>query len=136
MHVFPLKHFIHVFNAIMYNKERKYTLNNLFHFGSLWYISKICSPQNLVNKIRRELSGQFQHAVVAAMTPLPSFYATELHDAMAGLGTNENTLIEVLCTLNNAWVHEIGAAYTACECGLIGCSDHFIATPPKSIIHN
>jgi annexin A7/11 len=45
------------------------------------------------------------------MTPIPQFLATELYDAIAGLGTNEATLIEILCTMNNAWIHAINAEY-------------------------
>lgn len=67
--------------------------------------------QDLIGKLQRELEGPFLDGVVAAIMPFPEFYATELHDAMEGLGTNENVLTEVMCTLNNSWIHEINAAY-------------------------
>lgn len=38
------------------------------------------------------------------MLPTENLLAEHLHNAMQGLGTNENTLVEILCTRNN---HEI-----------------------------
>ncbi|KAF4529524.1 hypothetical protein B566_EDAN015182, partial [Ephemera danica] len=67
--------------------------------------------KDLMKDLKSELGGKFEQLVVAMMTPIPEFLAIELHDAMAGMGTNEATLIEILCTMNNAWIQAINAQY-------------------------
>lgn len=39
------------------------------------------------------------------------FYVKEIHDAMAGMGTEEDVLVEVFCSLRNHEIHTIKAAY-------------------------
>ncbi|XP_059480513.1 annexin B9-like isoform X4 [Neocloeon triangulifer] len=57
------------------------------------------------------LGGNFGDVVVACMTPLDQFFAKMLHHTISGLGTKEDILIEVLCSLNNAWIHAIKNSY-------------------------
>ncbi|XP_064625998.1 annexin A6-like [Lineus longissimus] len=60
--------------------------------------------KDLVDNIKSEVSGNFKDLCTALLKE-PLMYEVELvHDAMAGLGTDERDLIDIICTKNN---HEI-----------------------------
>jgi annexin A7/11 len=65
----------------------------------------------LISDLKSELSGRFEDLILALMTPISVFLARELHHAMSGIGTNEETLVEVLCSANNYEIHSIRSAY-------------------------
>lgn len=67
--------------------------------------------KDLIEDICSETSGNFENLLVALLTPIVDFYVKELHDAMAGIGTDEDVLIEVLCSMSNYEIHTIKNAY-------------------------
>ncbi|XP_054729830.1 annexin B10 isoform X1 [Anastrepha obliqua] len=69
--------------------------------------------RDLTDDLKSELGGTFEDVIVALMTPPVEYLCKQLHEAMAGIGTDETTLVEILCTKTNEEMHEIVAAYEA-----------------------
>lgn len=68
----------------------------------------------MISDLKSELSGKFKDLVVALMTPTFSFLAKEIHYAMDGIGTNEETIIEIICTASNMEINNIKMEYQKC----------------------
>ncbi|XP_017063702.1 annexin B11 isoform X1 [Drosophila eugracilis] len=67
--------------------------------------------KDLIEDIKSETSGNFEKLLVGLLRPIVDYYCAELNDAMAGLGTDEEVLIEILCTLSNMEIYTIKNQY-------------------------
>lgn len=67
--------------------------------------------KDLLSELKSELSGNLESAVLALMMTPPDYDAWCLHDAMAGLGTNEDTLVEILVSRTDAELAAAKASY-------------------------
>ncbi|KFV86745.1 Annexin A6, partial [Struthio camelus australis] len=65
------------------------------------------TPANL----KYELTGKFERLIVSLMRPPAYSDAKEIKDAIAGIGTDEKCLIEILASRTNQEIHDLVAAY-------------------------
>ena len=66
---------------------------------------------NILDDLKTELSGHFKEAVIALFYTPIDYDCFQLYKAMKGLGTNEDTLIEILATRSNNTINAIKARY-------------------------
>ncbi|KAG5449895.1 Annexin B11 [Clonorchis sinensis] len=67
--------------------------------------------KDLIEKLKGELTGNFEKLVVMLLTDGPTIKAKALYDAMKGAGTKESVIIEILCTASNDEIAAIKQAY-------------------------
>jgi annexin A7/11 len=76
--------------------------------------------------IKSATSGNFQKLLLALLTPLDEYLAQLLHEAIDGLGTDEDVLIELLCTSSNFVIKTIRSVYEKCEYMTLGGGQRMI----------
>ncbi|XP_074647038.1 annexin-B12-like [Tubulanus polymorphus] len=67
--------------------------------------------KDLIKELKSELRGDFEDAIIALLKPFDTYDATELRKAMKGAGTDEEALIEIMCTRTNQEIENIKKAY-------------------------
>jgi len=67
--------------------------------------------RDLIDDLKDELGGNFERLVIAMMHPWPQFAARAIKKACKGAGTNEQALVDVLCTANNCQIKMIAEAF-------------------------
>ncbi len=67
--------------------------------------------RDLIKDLKSELSGNFEDAVLALFVPPIDFEVQQLNKAMKGLGTNEDTLIEIIASRDEPRLEKIKLKY-------------------------
>ncbi|XP_055912603.1 annexin B10 [Eupeodes corollae] len=67
--------------------------------------------RDLIDDLKSELGGKFEDVIIGLMMPPVEYLCKQLHKSMEGLGTNEESLVEILCTKSNEEMAEIVKAY-------------------------
>lgn len=65
--------------------------------------------------MQKELGGKFEDVILGLMLSPGDYLAKELQRAIAGLGTDEDALVEILCTRSNQEIKDITEAYERCR---------------------
>ena len=72
---------------------------------------KTAFGRDLIADLKSELHGKFEDAMIALFTDPIEYDADELRKAMKGLGTNEDTLIEIIASRPNWMLQKIKEKY-------------------------
>ncbi|XP_055377148.1 annexin B10-like [Condylostylus longicornis] len=67
--------------------------------------------RDLIEDLKSELGGNFERVILALMSPPIEYLCKELHRSMEGMGTNENAIIEILCSRPSEEINEIVSTY-------------------------
>lgn len=79
--------------------------------------------RDIIDDLKSELGGKFEDVIVGLMMEPDQYLCKQLNKAMEGMGTNESTLVEILCTKSNEEVKKLVSVYEDSE---------FIKPPDKN----
>jgi len=105
------------FNYSCAGTDEKAIINILAHRSSaqrqqIRIKYKTLYDRDLIRDLKSELSSHFERAAVALVMTPTEYDANELRTAMKGFGTDESTLIEILCTRSNQEIAAIKEQYS------------------------
>ncbi|KAL4702627.1 hypothetical protein ACJJTC_013048 [Scirpophaga incertulas] len=67
--------------------------------------------RDIIEDLKSELGGHFEDVIIALMMPPEEYLCKELNHCMEGMGTDEDTLVEILCTRTKPEIAAIVQAY-------------------------
>ena len=67
--------------------------------------------RNLIKDLKSELSGNLKDAILALFEPLIEYDVDQLNKAIKGIGTNEDTLIEIIASRDESRLNQIKLKY-------------------------
>jgi len=67
--------------------------------------------RDLIEDLKSELGGKFEDVIVGLMLPPNEYLCKQLHRAMDGIGTEEETLVEILCSKTNKEINTLVETY-------------------------
>jgi len=67
--------------------------------------------RDLIDDLNNKLGGKFREIIIGLMIPLKEYLCKELHKSLTGLTTDEDALVEILCTKTNKEMAELIETY-------------------------
>jgi len=83
--------------------------NNQRQEIAVWFKNSL--GRDLIDDLKSELGGKFEDVIVGLMATPEEYLCKQLHKAMAGMGTDESTLVEILCTKSNEEISRLINVY-------------------------
>ncbi|KAF2897868.1 hypothetical protein ILUMI_08319 [Ignelater luminosus] len=73
---------------------------------------KLLFKSQITEDLKQKLSDHwFKNLVISLLIPLKEYYVKELYKAVHGVGTDEDALMDILCTVNNEEIRQIKEIY-------------------------